>query len=236
MARRSVAGRIIITKFGEEEGSMTGSELIAEAERLARPCVLLRDKGTPDRLAAVWGGPGLVAAPEGSFRHWLTFDCRFLPDGVGPPTGCLSVYTDEEQGESGAAVLDREGQLIAKRGNTKLYAREARSLPPLDAVFRFGSPAVHQWLRSWGWEPDWGYNSNFKDPEPALQYERLYQSECPLYAGGAYAVLGGWHFPWPDGDWEVLLERPLLIWTFAGSEPWVEVWGGRPFEVKQRIT
>jgi hypothetical protein len=215
---------------------MTGSELIAEAERLTRNCVLLQGKGPKDRLAAVWGGPGLVPAPEGSFRHWLTIDCRFLPDGLGLSAGCLSIYTDEEDGESGAAVFDGKGKLTVARKSTALYAHEARSLPPVDAVFRLGSPAVHEWLRSKGWQPEWGYNGNFKDPKPVDEYQRLYQSECPLYAGGAYAVLGGWHFPWPDGDWEELLDRPLLVWTFEESEPWVEVWGGAGLEVKQRIT
>jgi hypothetical protein len=46
----------------------------------------------------------------------------------------------------------------------------------------------------------------------------------PFYSGGAYAVLGGWHFPWPDGDWEDLVTCRLLAWTFAGSEPWLEAW------------
>jgi hypothetical protein len=33
-----------------------------------------------------------------------------------------------------------------------------------------------------------------------------------------------------------LLDRPLLVWTFEESEPWVEVWGGDGFEVKHRTT
>jgi hypothetical protein len=59
----------------------------------------------------------------------------------------------------------------------------------------------------------------------------------PFYSGSAHAVLGGWHVPWPDGDWDELAERPLLVWTLEDSEPWVEVWAdGKGFEVKQRIT
>lgn len=99
---------------------MTGSELIAEAALLARPCVLLRSEGTMDRFAAVWGGLGLVPAPEGTFRHWLTVDCRFIPVSLGPSTGCLSVYTDEADCESGAAILDRSIKLTANSGSTKL--------------------------------------------------------------------------------------------------------------------
>jgi hypothetical protein len=87
------------------------------------------------------------------------------------------------------------------------------------------------------WQPDWGWNDNFKDPDPVLKYDSLVQSELPLYSGGAHAVLGGWHFPWPDGDWEELIDHPLLVWTFEDSEPWVEVWGNEDgFKVLQRIT
>jgi hypothetical protein len=218
------------------ETSMTGAELIAEAEKLARPCVLLRKKGSEDRFAAVWGGDGLVPAPEGDFCHWLTVDCSFFPKGLGVTKGCLSIYTDEDDCESGVAVLDKKGKLTAERGSTKLYAHEARSLPPADAVFRFGSPAVHKWLRANKWKPEWGYNDNFNDSDLVEEYEQLYQSECPLYTDKAHAVLGGWHFPWPEGDWEDLADRPLLVWTFEDSEPWVEVWGGDEFEVKQRAT
>src|SRR5581483_1497950 len=116
---------------------MTGSQLIAEAERLARPCGLLRNTGPKDRPAGVWGGPGLIPGPDGPCRHWLTVDCRFFPAGIRPSTGCLSVYTDEEDNESGTAVYDRNRKLTAKRGSTRLYAHPARSLPPVDAVFRY---------------------------------------------------------------------------------------------------
>lgn len=216
---------------------MTGSELIAEAERLARPCVLLKGSGSEDRFAGLWGDQGVVPAPPGPYRHWLSFDCKFLPAGLGPSAGCLSVYTDEDDCASGVAVHDSSKQLACTQKVQPLYAHPARSLPPIDAVFRFGPQTVHAWLSEHEWQPDWGFSSNFKDPRPAQEYERLYQSECPLYSGGAFAVLGGWHFPWPDGDWEELLSRPLLAWTFAESEPWVEVWGGADgFHVIQRIT
>jgi hypothetical protein len=111
-------------------------------------------------------------------------------------------------------------------------------LPPIEAIFRFGSESVQQWLRDHNWQPGWGYNDNFGDPAPAKEYERLYQSECPLYSSdGVFAMLGGWHFPWPDGDWQDLLDQSLLVWTFKESEPWVEVWNtAQGFRVIQRIT
>jgi hypothetical protein len=56
-------------------------------------------------------------------------------------------------------------------------------------------------------------------------------------AGGAYATLGGWHFPWPDGDSEDLLKCKLLVWTFEECEPWIEVWrDAEKYRVIERIT
>jgi hypothetical protein len=135
-------------------------------------------------------------------------DCRFLPAGLGPPAGVLSVYTNEEDCVSGVAALDPVGR-IAPSSGVALYAHQAFSLPPPDAL-----P---------GGDTD--------------EYMRFWQSNCPLYTGEAAAVLGGWHFPWPDGDWEELRQKPLLVWTLDDSEPWVEVWGvPGGFRVMQRIT
>jgi len=179
----------------------------------------------------------VVPATDDSYRHWITVDCRFMPAGIRPSSGCLSVYTSEDDFSAGIVLHSRTAKLAATKGATKLFADEAQSLPPIDAVFRFGSGAVHKWLQSNKWEPEWGYNGNFKDPKPAGEYERAYQAQCPLYTGGAHAVLGGWHFPWPDGDWEELLDSKLLVWTFEESEPWVEVWReDGVLRVKQRIT
>jgi hypothetical protein len=216
---------------------MTGTELIAEGEHLAKQCVLLTSNGVEQEFAAVWRGPGIVPAPPGPYRHWLTIDCRFLPRGIGPSLGCLSVYTDEESCEGGAAVHGSSQKLERTEDGKPLYAHEARSLPPIDAIFRFGSERVQQWLRKHNWSPEWGHNDNFGDPVPVNEYERAYQSQCPLYSDGTFATLGGWHFPWPDGDWVELLNEQLLVWTVRDSEPWVEVWNTKNgFRVMQRIT
>jgi hypothetical protein len=187
---------------------MEMSDLARTADRLARPCILLKWTGLPDQLAGVWGGPGIVPPPAGPFRHWLSIDCRFLPAGLGPSRGVLSVYSDEDDCVSGFAGHDPEARL-AINGGRALYAHAGQSLPPPDAL-------------------------SAEDDET---YIRLWQSNCPMYTGEAVAVLGGWHFPWPDGDWEELRSQPFLIWTLEDSEPWVEVWGepGR-FRVMQRIT
>jgi hypothetical protein len=46
-------------------------------------------------------------------------------------------------------------------------------------------------------------------------------------------MLGGWPVPFPDGEWEKLLTKTLLVLTLEDAEPWVEVWDDgkrlRPF-------
>jgi hypothetical protein len=125
---------------------MTGSELLAEAERLIRPCVHLKSEGPEESFAAVWDGPGLVSCPVGSFRHWLSIDCRYFPEGLGLSSGCLSVYTNEEHSASSLAIHDINIKLECKPGGAKLFAHATRSLPPIDAVFRFGSSILQDWL------------------------------------------------------------------------------------------
>jgi hypothetical protein len=187
---------------------MEEADFAAMAQRLARPSVLLKRSSDAGPPAGVWGGGGIVPAPSGPFRHWLSVDCRFLPAGLGPSCGILSVYTNEEDCVSGYAGYDPTATLASAAGSM-LYAHPANSLPPPDAL----------------------------SAEEDDAYIRLWQANCPLYTGGAAAVLGGWHFPWPDGDWEALRVQHLLVWTLEDSEPWVEVWGEPTgYRVMQRVT
>jgi hypothetical protein len=214
---------------------VTGDYLINEGHRLARPCVYLRTEGAD--YAAIWGGPGVVPAREGPFFHWLTIDRRYLPGGFTPGPGCLSVYTNEEDFQTGLVPEDLAMSLPSSSEGTKLYAHPGLSLPPVDAIFRFGSPEVGRWLRENDWEPDWEYNENFRDQGPIDEYHEEYRKQSPLYRDDAYAVLGGWHLPWPEGDWVELIKSQLIAWTFKDSEPWVEVWRTDGlYRVIQRIT
>jgi hypothetical protein len=218
-----------------KERYVTGNLLIEEGERLARNCVWLLSEGNPKEFAGVWRGPGLVSPMAQGYEHWLSIGCRFLPRGIAPDSGCLSVYTKNVD-RYGMVIVDPAAELEHGKGR-RLHAQPARSLPPIDAVFRFGSSEVRDWLVSVGWQPDWEYNDNFRDRATAEHYLRHWQQNCPLYREDVFAVLGGWHFPWPDGDWAELLDRPLVLWTVAESEPWVEVWGWDDgFRVIQRVT
>lgn len=216
---------------------MTGKQLLEEGQKLARPCVCLSGVGE-GKVIAVWGGPGAVAAPDGPYKHWLSLDCRYLPQNPANLTGCLSIYTDEEEGEGGAAAFDSAVPYFSSIGGIPLFGREGFSLPPIDAVFRYGSAAVQNWLQDNKWKPEWGFNNNFNGRDAVADYEAAVQNVSPFYTGTAFAQLGGWNMPWPEGDWEELLDQTLLVWTFQDAEPWVEVWqdAERGLHVIQRIT
>jgi hypothetical protein len=213
---------------------MNAPDLLAEGESLSRSCAYLRPDG--DHYAAVWGGDPLAASPGAEFDHWLSVDVRYIPNSPWPE-GCLSVFANTDDCTSGALTLATQSELPLSASGVRLFAHEGLSLPPLDAVFRYGSPDLHAWLRSCGWDPTWPPNSNFRDPVPVEAYEKEYQRRLPLYSGGAHAVLGGWHFPWPDGDWFDLTSSQLLVWTFQDSEPWIEAWNRDGHQwVVQRVT
>lgn len=148
--------------------------------------------------------------------------------------GWLSAFTDEEKCVGGKVELAAS----PPPWGTKLYAQEISVLPPIDAVFMSGSPAVGDWLKKNRWERDWAYNDNFRDRSVTRSYESVWQQEYPFYWNNAFATLGGWHMPWPYGDWKDLLDENLLIQTFMDSEPWIEVWQLRSgeFKVIQRMT
>ena len=213
---------------------MNGDELIAEGRRLARPCVNLKDKG--GEYAGVWRGSGPFEPPEGKLQHWISVDCRYMP-GKGQIRACLSVYLGHQSNQPGIVVVRSETDLPRTSDGTRLYAAPSTSLPPLESVFKFGSSRLRAWLAENGWSPEWGYNGNFKDRDPVRAYEEAFQKESPLYTSKAYAVLGGWHVPWPDEDWDGLANTELILWTIAESEPWVEVWqDGSTYRVIRRIT
>jgi hypothetical protein len=194
---------------------VTLEELLSEATRLARPCGHLRFTSGTEPVCGYWHGlrAGELCASIERRSSWL------------------NVYLDEEC-QSGRVEVST-APVLSER---PLYRTDATSLPPIDAVFRFGSDAIDKYLKANGWERSWGFNNNFKGAA-AHDYEHHWAKQCPLYSGGVVAVEGGWNVPWPEDDWEDLLSHELVLWTFEESEPWVEVFAkGNEFLVFQRIT
>ncbi|GAA5530241.1 hypothetical protein [Herpetosiphon gulosus] len=113
-----------------------------------------------------------------------------------------------------------------------LYAQTTTSLPPLDAVLRFGSTAIQAWSKPFCEDNNWLCADDMPDRSLVDAYETVYQAQHPRYCENAIASIGGWHMVWPDGDWAELLEQQLLVCTYAEAEPWLEVWIDRSRNLK----
>lgn len=61
--------------------------------------------------------------------------------------------------------------------------------------------------------------------------------EHPLVTGHAWAQLGGWPMTWPDEDVSARIDDVLVVRTYRGAEPWLEVFRrGREYVAHSRIT
>lgn len=182
-------------------------EALASAQRISRPCIFLRKEGS--QLAAVWGGRGTVPGPSSDeYRHWISIDTSYLPSELALPVGVMSVFAGGDDWDTGV-VSYQAGLSLDLTSGDPLYAHHHVSLPPPDALAELNNP----------------------------EYIEAWQKNCPIYNEGATAVIGGWHFPWPDGDWDELCQHKLVVWTIESSEPWVEVWNdGKVFRVCERVT
>lgn len=222
---------------------MTDEQLIAEGERLSKPCFLLTEEPQESGIVAYWGGTGRADIPIGfpefvtaysERRHWITVDCDWLARLGFRMGGTLSLYEDERT-EGGSVGSVFHGQDLAFKeqriDGTPLFAKAATSFPPLQAICLHGSEAVAAWLKSQGLER---FDYDGIDNE---RYTDVWRQRCPLFADDCAAVLGGWHIQWPEDDFYMPPELKLLVWTLKDSEPWTEVWWSKSnFRVKFRIT
>jgi hypothetical protein len=219
----------------QEEKSMTFEELLAEGRKLERHCVFLRSTGTGS-VAAVWYDRDYGEIESTGYRCWLTVDARHVPCLPSSLAGYISVFTNQKDCVSGRIEVTSSWP---KRAGTALYAHPASVLPPIEAVFALGSQAVGEWLASNEWDRREFHNTHFRDSAIVEPYKEIWTREYPIYfRSDIHAVLGGWHFPWDDGDWHHLIDEQLIIFTLRNSEPWVEAWRTktREFKVVQRIT
>lgn len=187
----------------------------AEAKSLARPCKILRDSGR--------GAPS---------AYWHGFDEGPVCISLSHNGGWLNVHFDEDYEDEEHVEL-AERPLVSDR---PLFAESSISLPPVDAVFLYGSDSIGDFLRRHDWPRSEPFNDNFPDPVPG-KYESIWQDHHPLYRRDIAAVVGGWHLPWPDGDWYDYADHSLVVFTLLEAEPWIEVFQlGDEYVVRQRIT
>jgi len=222
--------------------STTAKQLIAEGNRLCRPCLDLVSSKPDCQHVAIWGGDGVLKPGPGPWQHWITLDCDWLNRNGFPLRGIMSVYTHADDMDKGLVIHNEAEKLPLPKANEEpLFGCDALSFPPIEAVFRFAGPPILDWLN------EIGYRKNsevlrYRFPDVAAEYyESEYQQRDPLYIidnGNTIAArVGGWHYVFDD-DWEELNSKRLILTTYRDSEPWIEVYLSKSgeFEVKQRIT
>jgi hypothetical protein len=192
---------------------MSLADLLDEANALSRLGTLLVESGTGQPVA-FWHGISASKPCITLLRNneWLAV----VPD-------------DDQSGYIQKAAVPPTSGL-------PLYAKQYKSLPPIEAIFRFGSSVIEQYLTENGWSRDDEMNDNFPD-KAAHDYVKVWMENCPLYSDGVTAVSGGWHFPWPENDFFDLACSELIVWTLTDSEPWIEVFAtGESCRVLQRVS
>lgn len=181
----------------------------AECRLLARPRLDLR-RHQSGEVVGVWGGVGPLQPPVGNWEHWLTVSCDWLARNGFPLSGLLAVYENRAEGafHEFAVVLGSRTEVVGWGGGTELAGTEEVSRPPEEALQMYGSPAMRESISS-------GLAGT-----PFANYS----DQCPLYRKGILLSLGGWHIPWPEYDTYDQEAGRLVLWTFEGAEPWLEVW------------
>lgn len=233
----NVRARAKAAKQAPRLPALTVEDLNAEAERLQRPVLLLNPRGGREPIG-VWSADH-TRKVRGE-RLWLSVDLRRHPDEALRRDGVLEVYGDDADGTGRAAF--RAGKLPRPKGKeTYLYGKAAVERPCLEVLFGKGSKALQTWLdqmETHGWklrEGAWGVAFPFHDVLES--YRRSWQKTHALYTGNAAVQLGGWPLTWPDERAEQQLRRPLVLRTYRGSEPWIEVFQkGRGHDVRLRVT
>ncbi len=196
-------------------------QIIDEGLKLARPSLCLHEEGS-GRPVAIWNGTGIVPPPPGSWSHWITVDCDWLANHGYPLRGCLSLYQDNDN--LAFTAVSNDATRLPEEGidGVQLFGYEILSIPPMEALDVCGSKLTELWFAEATQE-----RSNVEAiTQIDAAYDEEYRKRCPLWDDSVVAVLGGWHTFWPDSDdyqAEAHLGK-LVLWTFRGAEPWVEVW------------
>lgn len=211
---------------------MTIEELIAEGERLKRPCTLLKADGPGQPIAWWHHKAGTLVS---SLDSWITFDSHAVP-GAQSRSGprYLTLFTSTERLDG---VLEWGGP---PPEGVPLFAHPIEVIAPIEAVFAFGNERIGTWLAENDWPRKERYNPNFPDRALVESYQKRWLKTYPIYCNdpNAYAALGGWHLPHAEDDWYGLADERLLVLTIKDAEPWVEGWQCRDgnLAVVQRIT
>jgi len=254
-------------QFHQETGTppLSGDELLAEVQKMARPCIHLTSNPEDGPFAGVWRGPGIVPIDLPEHEHWITLDCVRLPEEFASHqlTGAASVYANEgpnartgEFKDGGCVALDPQCVFngtpkpsIRIGGRTlfpgegcgeALYARPGTSFPSPLQVIDFPTPTIRDWLARMGYS----FKAGDYDSLPAKELRDVYEDvvarlDPARNDEGIAAVVGGWgidiEFAYAVGTGN----NYQLVFTLWESEPWIQAIIGKKtgkFFVRQLIT
>ncbi|GGO30040.1 hypothetical protein GCM10008949_24370 [Deinococcus humi] len=106
----------------------------------------------------------------------------------------MSLYFNEE--ELQPLIFHDPAATLQTTGDTLLSAHQTMQFPHVDALFRYGEPALQQWMADLlGQAPEALLTqSDIGAPEhPALdQLDQRLRAAHPMWVGGTVAQLGGW--------------------------------------------
>ncbi len=221
-------------KKSGEDPSLMVPNLVEEGKKLARPSLLLRDRGPV--YAAILGGSGVVPpAGPGEWHHRLSFSGDHLPINPRNLQGVISVYCQDDYLQSLAAVHDPAATLPEETDGTKLYGTTFDCLPSVGVVLAKGGAAVNRWTRAIGeWIGDLDF---FECQEPVARYIEVFQAQHPHWADpSCRMMLGGWGADFPEADWISRMNQTLLACQLR-DEPFLEVFDtGEELQVDEHVT
>ncbi|AJG22393.1 hypothetical protein [Cupriavidus basilensis] len=208
---------------------MIVDELLAEGERLCRPCFRLNVEG---EVVGYWQGeradrPNAVP-PEAtelrSIRHIMPIDTGLLERaGLRVRSSTIGfAEVESARGDTGYRFFEADVPISDLQcDGLRLHAAEGKSFPPFEAVCLYGGECVAAWLKNLGLERH-EYEKAASEPE-AVGYFDAYAARSPIYRGDVDVVVGGWHQCWPDDEFYMPLEMRLAVLTLRDSEPWYEL-------------
>jgi hypothetical protein len=179
--------------------------LINEAERLKKEAIYYRFVDDSETADGYW-----IDKEDTKFALSLNDQCY--------------VFKIEDDFPKVSLINDID---VYKKMGKKFKGIKGFSYPGLSFLFYFGSKEIQDWLADNNWEPDWGYNDNFKD-KVADDYYLWWQDNYLLFTDDK-TIIGAsncWIEAWPEDDEPILYKKEAthLITTLYNSEPYFEIY------------
>lgn len=210
---------------------MNTDDLIAEGQAIAKRCFHLSIQSQGE-IFGYWGGrrsdfPEVFPPEVTRFsrrRHIVTISQRLLRELGLESLGAVGLFEWEDVDGNRHLNVERDSRTEFDTficDGEPLYAIEATSFPPFEALCLYGSERVAAWLQSLSLER----YEYWKVPRDEIAgYREFYEAQLPLFLNSLDVVVGGWHLLWLEDDYYVPAEMKYLFLTLRDAEPWYSVW------------